>query len=173
MPKRLFLGILVVLLALLPVEIATRTGWLNQAEDFYYDLWHQLAGRRYEPRQVVIAAIDDQTRLEHQDEPLVFWSPLFSAAIRVLRQAGARVIGLDYLFSLSAEAWLKRLKLPESDLSRTYDLPFREQLASGQIVLAHIEVPLVRSPCAAAPDVDGRQGPVCGEGDQRMIGRQR
>lgn len=136
MPKRLFLGILVVILALLPVEIATRTGWLNQAEDFYYDLWHQLAGRRYEPRQVVIAAIDDQTRLEHQDEPLVFWSPHFSKAIGVLRQVGARVIGLDYLFSLSAEAWLKRLKLPESDLSRTYDLPFREQLASGQIVLA-------------------------------------
>lgn len=85
---------------------------------------------------MVIAAIDDQTRLEHQDEPLVFWSPLFARAIAVLRQAGAKAIGLDFLFSVSAESWLKKLKLPESEQSRTYDLPFREQLASGQVVLA-------------------------------------
>jgi adenylate cyclase len=85
---------------------------------------------------VVIVAIDDQTRLEHQDEPLVFWSPHFARALAVLRQAGVKVIGLDFLFSVSAESWLKKLKLPESDQSRTYDLPLREQLAAGKVILA-------------------------------------
>jgi len=113
-----------------------RGEWLRLPEDWYYDLCYQLADGRYEARHVVIAAIDDQTRLEHQDEPLVFWSPHFARAIAVLRQAGAKAIGLDFLFSVSAESWLKKLKLPESEQSRTYDLPFREQLASGQVILA-------------------------------------
>jgi len=69
---------------------AIRGQWLGLAEDWYYDLWHQLSGCRYAPRQVVIAAIDDQTRLEHQDEPLVFWSPYFARAVAFSRQAGAR-----------------------------------------------------------------------------------
>ena len=134
--KKLIYGVLLVVLVSAGVEIAGRAGWLRLPEAWYYDLMHQLAGRRYEPQHVVIAAIDDQTRLEHQDEPLVFWSPHFAQAIAVLRQVGVKVIGLDFLFSVSAESWLKRLKLPETDQSRTYDLPFREQLASGQVILA-------------------------------------
>ncbi|MGO9177468.1 MAG: CHASE2 domain-containing protein [Desulfobaccales bacterium] len=136
MRKKLLYGVLLAVLVSAGAEIAGRAGWLSLPEAWYYDLGHQLAGRRYEPRHVVIAAIDDQTRLEHQDEPLVFWSPHFARAIAVLRQAGAKVIGLDFLFSISAESWLKRLKLPETDQSRTYDLPLREQLASGQVILA-------------------------------------
>jgi adenylate cyclase len=134
--KKLLYGVLLVVLVSAGVEIAGRAGWLRLPEAWYYDLWHQLAGQRDSPRQVVIAAIDDQTRLEHQDEPLVFWSPHFARAIAVLRQAGVKVIGLDFLFSVSAESWLKRLKLPETGQSRTYDLPFREQLASGRVILA-------------------------------------
>ncbi len=136
MRKRLIYGVLLVVLVSAGVESAGRAGWLRSPEAWYYDLMHQVAGRRYEPRHVVIAAIDDQTRLEHQDEPLVFWSPHFARAMAVLRQAGVKVIGLDFLFSVSAEAWLKRLKLPESGQSRTYDLPFREQLAAGKAILA-------------------------------------
>ena len=136
MRKTFLYGILLVVLVSTGTEIAGRVGWLRLPEAWYYDLWHQLAGRRYEPRQVVIAAIDDQTRLEHQDEPLVFWSPHFARALAVLRQVGVKVIGLDFLFSVSAESWLKRLKLPENDQSRTYDLPFREQLAAGKTILA-------------------------------------
>jgi adenylate cyclase len=134
--KRLIYGVLLVVLVSAGAESAGRAGWLRSPEAWYYDLMHQLAGKRYEPRHVVIAAIDDQTRLEHQDEPLVFWSPHFARAMAVLRQAGVKVIGLDFLFSVSAEAWLKRLKLPESGQSRTYDLPFREQLAAGKAILA-------------------------------------
>ena len=119
MNKRFFYGVLLVVLIGAAAEVAVRNDWLRLPEAWYYDLWHQLAGRRYEPRHVVIVAIDDQTRLEHLDEPLVFWSPHFARVIAVLRQAGVKVIGLDLLFSISAESWLKRLKLPESDQSRT------------------------------------------------------
>jgi adenylate cyclase len=134
--KKFLYGILLVVLLVIGTEVAIRSEWLSLPEDFYYDLWHQLAGRRYEPQHVVIVAIDDQTRREHQDEPLVFWSPYFARALAVLRQAGAKVIGLDFLFSVSAESWLKRLKLPGNDRSRTYDLPLREQLAAGKTILA-------------------------------------
>lgn len=140
MRKKLLYGILLVVLISAGTEIASRVGWLRLSEAWYYDLWYQLAGRRYQPRHVVIAVIDDQTRLEHQDEPLVFWSPHFARALAVLRQVGAKVIGLDFLFSVSAESWLKRLKLPGNDLSRTYDLPFRKQLAAGKTILAAEEV---------------------------------
>jgi adenylate cyclase len=134
--KKLLYGILLLVLLGVGTEAAVRLEWLRLPEDWYYDLWHQLAGRRYEPLQVALVSIDDQTRLEHQDEPLVFWSPYFARALAVLRQAGAKVIGLDFLFSVSAESWLKRLKMPENDQSRTYDLPFREQLAAGKVILA-------------------------------------
>lgn len=136
MKKKILSIVLLVVLLAAGAEWATRGGWLQGPENVYYDLWHQGAGRLYEPRHTAIVAIDDQTRLEHQDEPLVFWSPHFARVIQVLREVGARVIGLDFLFSVSAESWLKKIKLPESQLSRTYDLAFREQLDAGQVVLA-------------------------------------
>ena len=136
MKKKLLYGAFLVALIFARGELTRRAGWLEGVEAVYYDLWHQLAGPRYPAEHVALVVVDDQTRVEHQDEPLVFWSPHFARAVQVLRRVGARVIGLDYLFSVSAESWLKRLQLPESDQSRTFDLPFREQLASGQVVLA-------------------------------------
>jgi class 3 adenylate cyclase len=111
------------------------SGWLGRFDNAYGDLWHNVAGRRAEPRHVAIVSIDDQTLLEHKDEPLVFWGPHFARVIEVVRKAGVKVIGVDFLFSVSAESWLKRLDLPESDKSRTYDVPFREQIAPGGVVL--------------------------------------
>ncbi len=134
--KKILYTLLLVVLLAAGAEWTTRSEWLQGPEGRYYDLWHQLAGRLYAPGHAAIVAIDDQTRLEHQDEPLVFWSPHFARVIKVLREVGARVIGLDFLFSVSAESWLKKIKLPESQLSRTYDLAFREQLAAGEVVLA-------------------------------------
>jgi adenylate cyclase len=134
--NKVLYGALLVILMVIGVEMAMRADWLQGPEEVYYDLWHQVTGQQYQPRHVAIVAINDQTLREHQDEPLVFWSPHFARAIQVLRQAGARVIGLDYLFSISPESWLRKLNLPESEKSRTFDLPFREQLASGQVVLA-------------------------------------
>jgi class 3 adenylate cyclase len=117
------------------IEAAHCLEWLQAAENRYYDLWHRAAGPRYPSRHVVIVSIDDQTRLAHQDEPLVFWSPHFARAVQVLRQAGAEVIGLDFVFLVSAESWLKKLELPQSHQSRTYDRAFREELAKGKVIL--------------------------------------
>ena len=136
MHRKFLCGVLLVIFIGGALEVTHRMGWFNSAEDRYDDVWHQVAGLQFQPQHVVIVAIDDQMRLEHQDEPLVFWSPYFARALAVIRQAGAKVIGLDFLFSVSAESWLKRLKLPESGQSRTYDLPFREQLAAGKTILA-------------------------------------
>jgi CHASE2 domain-containing sensor protein len=117
--KRFLLGCLVVFLSCTVAEITGQLNVLTGVENAHYDIWHQLAGQRYKPQQVVIVNIDEQNRLEHRDELLVFWSPYFSRAIETLRKAGAGIIGLDFLFSVSAEAWLKKRHLAGED-SRTY-----------------------------------------------------
>jgi adenylate cyclase len=109
-------------------------GWLKGPENFYGDLWHQLAGVRYQPEHVVIVALDEATLQKHP-EPLVCWTPHFARTIEVLRRVGARIIGLDYLFLISIETWLRTLDLPPDHQSLNYDEPFKEQLTSGQVIL--------------------------------------
>jgi adenylate cyclase len=133
--RQALIGFALVIFSLAAAEVSTRFGWLDVLEYTYYDLWHILSGRRAEPKQVVIVAVDNQTLLEHQNEPLVFWGPHFARVIEKVRKAGARIIGLDYLFTISSESWLKNLELPGTERSRTYDIPMRAQLASGQVVL--------------------------------------
>jgi len=133
--KQAIIGFLIVLLASLFTEVATRAGWLSVLELIYYDLWHLLAGPRDEPRHVVIVSVDTQAFLDHRDEPLVFWGPYFARAIEKARRAEARIIGLDYLFSVSAESWLSKIALVRGDQGRTHDIPLRAQLASGRVVL--------------------------------------
>ncbi|HYR02767.1 MAG TPA: hypothetical protein VES58_05440, partial [Syntrophobacteria bacterium] len=133
--KRAVIGLLIVLLASLFTEVATRAGWLGVHDLIYYDLWHVLAGPRGEPRHVVIVSVDTQAFLEHRDEPLVFWGPYFARAIEKARRAGAWIIGLDCLFSVSAESWLSKIALVRGDQGRTHDIPLRAQLASGRVVL--------------------------------------
>lgn len=111
-------------------------GWLERPEAMYYDLWHQLAGVRYQPQDVVIVALDEPTLQDHPTEPLVTWTPHFARVLEVLRRAGAKVTGMDYLFQVSITSWLKTLDLPANHRSLDYDGPFKQQLASGQVVLA-------------------------------------
>lgn len=134
--RKVVLSIFVIVLICAVAEISTRTHWLDPVENIYYDLWHRIAGLRVQPKHVAIVAIDDVTLLEHKDEPLAFWSPHFAKAIEVLRKTDVSVIGLDLLFSVSAEAWLKKLNLPGNNMSRTYDISMRAQLAQGKVVLA-------------------------------------
>lgn len=134
--KKIFLGVLLIAVVVSAVELTWRTGAGSWLEDWYYDVWHELSGIRYPAEHVVLAVVDDRTRWEHRDEPLVFWGPYFARAIDMARKAGAKVTAVDYLFSVSAESWLKRLRLPESAESRTFDAGLREQLASGQVILA-------------------------------------
>ena len=133
--RQVVIGLLLLIFSFAVAEVSTRLGWLNPFEYAYYDLWHNLLGRRAEPKHVAIVAVDNQTLLEHQDEPLVFWGLHFARAIETIRRAGARIIGVDYLFTVSAESWLKKFELSRTDKIRTYDIPMRAQLASGQVVL--------------------------------------
>jgi adenylate cyclase len=123
-----------VLAAIIAIGIG-RTTWLRALENAYSDWWHVLAGVRHPPRHTAIVAIDDETLVALRDDPLAFWAPHFARAMEVLSQAGAKAIGLDVLYQVSAENWLRKLDLPESDISRSYDAPLRAAFARGNVVL--------------------------------------
>lgn len=127
--------VLVVAVAFGCSEAMTRLGWLDSLEDVYYDYWHQFAGKRREAVHAAVVAVDEQTLDEYKDDPLAFWQPHFARAMETLTRAGVKVIGLDYLYQVSAEDWLKKLNLPVNDTSRSYDAPFRAQLAAGNKIL--------------------------------------
>ncbi|MFH1603866.1 MAG: CHASE2 domain-containing protein, partial [Pseudomonadota bacterium] len=116
-------------------EVVLRLGWMAPLEDVYYDYWHQFAGKRREATHAAVVAVDEQTLDEYKDDPLAFWQPHFARAMETLMRAGVKVVGLDYLYQVSAEDWLKKLKLPGADSSRNYDAPFRAQLAAGNKIL--------------------------------------
>ena len=116
-----------------------RTDWLRSAENVYYDYWHVFSGKRYEPVHTGFVVMDDDTLVALKDDPLAFWAPYFGRAMDVLTQAGASAVGLDFIYQVSAEAWLKKLNLPDSEISRNYDTPLRAALASGnKILITHL-----------------------------------
>jgi class 3 adenylate cyclase/CHASE2 domain-containing sensor protein len=133
--RRYGLAIILLLMVCILTEGATRLKWLEPVESFWYDIWHQMSGKQHDPQHVAIAAVDDQTLGAHPDEPLAFWSPHFAKAIKVLRKVGASVIGIDFIFTVSAESWFHRFDMGDTDVSRTYDIAFREQLSLGNVVL--------------------------------------
>ena len=110
-------------------------GLLKGFDDFYYDAWHLVAGKRHDAQHVAIVSVDDDTFDRLKEDPLAFWQPHFATAMKVLEDAKTKMVGLDFTYATSAETWLKRLNLPESNVSRTYDAGFRERLAAGNKVL--------------------------------------
>ena len=112
-----------------------RTEWHRSLEDVYYDYWHVLTGKRYEPQHTVFVSVDDATLLAYKDDPLVFWAPYWGRALEVLHKAGAKAVGLDFIYLVSAESWLRKLNLPDSRISREYDSGFRAALAQGKAIL--------------------------------------
>ena len=133
--RRFWRFVLVVIVAFGCSEAMTRLGWMEPLENIYYDYWHQLAGKRREALHTAVVAVDEQTLEQYKDDPLAFWQPHFAQAMETLTRAGVKVIGLDYLYQVSAEDWLKKLNLPGTDSSRSYDSPFRAQLAAGNKIL--------------------------------------
>jgi len=133
--KKNLLSILLVLISIVLGGLIQHNRLLGSLENFFFDSWHQFAGKRNQPEHVVIVDIDDQVLIERPDEPLVFWGPHFARALEVLQAAEARVIGIDFLFTISAESWLNKLKLPGNELSRIFDIPMRTQLNTGPVVL--------------------------------------
>ena len=133
--RRFWRFVFVVAVAFGCSEALTRLGWMDALENVYYDYWHQLAGKRRDAVHTAVVAVDEQTLDEYKDDPLAFWQPHFARAMQTLSGAGAKVIGLDYLYQVSAEDWLKKLNLPGNESSRSYDSPFRAQLAAGNKIL--------------------------------------
>ena len=50
----------------------------QRGREFLLRLWHQCAGERYRPANIVIVAVDDETLDEYPDDPLVCWTPHFA-----------------------------------------------------------------------------------------------
>ena len=115
--------------------VVARTDLHQGLENVYYDYWHVLYGVRYKPEHAAFITVDDQTLLALKDDPLAFWAPYWAQAMNVLKQAGAKAVGLDFIYMVSAESWLRKLNLPDSQISREYDTPFRAALSEGNAVL--------------------------------------
>ena len=120
-----------------------RTEWHQALENAYYDRWHVFAGVRYQPRNTAFITVDDATLLAYRDDPFAFWAPYWAQAMQTLTRAGVKAVGFDFIYQVSAESWLRKLKLPNSDISRNYDAPLRAALASGdKILITHlVELP--------------------------------
>ncbi len=116
-----------------------RANWLQSIENVYYDYWHVIAGVRYLPQHAAFVSMDDETLVALKDDPLAFWAPHFGRAMDVLTRAGVKAVGLDFIYQVSAEAWLRKLNLPNSEISRNYDSPLRAALAAGnKILITHL-----------------------------------
>ena len=131
-------GVVVALACAVAFSLA-RTNWVRSLENIYYDYWHVFAGVRYQPQHTAFVLIDDETLTALKDDPLTFWAPHFARAMNTLGRAGVKAVGLDVLHQVSAESWLKKLDLPDSELSRNYDSPLREALSRGdKILITHV-----------------------------------
>ena len=80
-----------------------RTDWHAGLENVYYDYWHVFSGVRYEPQNTAFVTVDDATLLAYKDDPLAFWAPYWGQAFDALSKAGVKVIGLDFIYTVSAE----------------------------------------------------------------------
>lgn len=134
--RRFRFQVLVVIVSVLVAEAGHRSGILTPAEHLYSDLWHRASGARFPTDHVALVVVDDQSLAEHGDVPMVFWTPLFARAAATLRQVGASVVGIDFLFGFTPEDWIKKVNASGSDALRDYDLAFRQELNQGRIVLS-------------------------------------
>ena len=122
-------------LAFMVAEVAHHFDVASGLDQAYTDLWHRLSGVRYTPRHTALVVVDEESLARYPDHPLVFWPPLIARAAATLREAGATVIGIDFLFSITPENWISKLNLPKNDALQQYDLAFRQELNSGRVVL--------------------------------------
>lgn len=122
-------------IAFVVAELTYHTGAMSGLDQAYTDLWHRWSGVRYVPKHTALVVVDEESLSRYPDDPLVFWPPLFARATATLREAGATVIGIDFLFSITPETWFNKLNLSKTEALQQYDLAFRQELNSGKIVL--------------------------------------
>lgn len=116
-----------------------RTNWVRSLENIYYDYWHVFSGVRYQPQHAAFVSMDDETLTALKDDPLAFWAPHFGRVMDTLARAGIKAVGLDLIYQVSAESWLKKLNLPDNEISRNFDSPLRAALAQGdKILITHL-----------------------------------
>lgn len=139
--RRFLLWGLLLAIVLTVAEAGWRLDWAGAADRLWSDAWHRAAGLRYTPRHVVLAVVDDSSLAGYPDEPLVFWTPHFARASEVLLQAGAVVVGLDFLPAITPERWFDRLGVGRQPGLADYDLPLRQQIASGKLVMVAGRMP--------------------------------
>lgn len=121
-------------LSALIVGIAVSSlGPARRVDAWSSDLWHVVAGKRYEPSHVAVVLLDDEALTTEPDRPLVFWGPLYAKALTRLRQVGASVIGMDIQPALSPVTWMDIIG---ADASRDFDRAFMLELAKGKTILA-------------------------------------
>src|SRR5277367_1720014 len=68
------------------------------------DLHFLVRGKRPTPANIVILAVDKRS-LEHSKELMMFWHPLYAAAIHAAAEGGAKVLGLDHHFVVDVKKW--------------------------------------------------------------------
>ncbi len=139
--SRRLAGALLFSFSLLLGEVGFQEGWTERVDTFWTDLFHRWAGQRYMPAHVALVVVDDATLALYPDDPLVFWTPHFAQAVKVLREAGATVVGLDFLFASAPERWLEKLGISGQASLRNFDRPLRQEIASGQLILVAATLP--------------------------------
>ncbi|MBF0226956.1 MAG: CHASE2 domain-containing protein [Desulfobacterales bacterium] len=127
-----------IIIACIFFQVMMFTEWIDITENIYYDLWTCIHKSEQDNLNTVIIKIDDKTWFEHRDQPLVFWGPHFAKAIEVLKKVEVRIIGLDFLFLVNPEDWLKKFGEELDYLARTYDISMRTKLNEGGVILSCI-----------------------------------
>jgi adenylate cyclase len=134
--KRLTIYAGLCLVAVFLTRVIDQFGLVAPLELAFSDYWHRLAGVRSPGSHVALVVIDDASLETYKDDPLLFWTPHVARAVQVLRTAGAAVVGLDLMFSISPETWLDRHAAPEGPAgSSNFDVPLRQEIASGQLIM--------------------------------------
>ena len=133
--RRTYWLILFSLLGVFLAEVAYRAGVFDPIDQRLQDYWFQWEGQRDVSKHVVIVEIDEASLAAYPDEPLVFWTNHLASAVARLRKAGAEVIGIDMLLSISPERWFGALGGELQDAARDYDQPFRNEINTGKLVL--------------------------------------
>lgn len=126
---------MILFVSVLVSELTQLSGILRTLDYLYSDAWHRFAGERYEAQHVALVVVDEPTLRDNPDQPLVFWTPLFARAIETLRRVEAVTIGIDFLFSISPETWMRSLEIPVGPKLRNFDLGFRQQINAGKVIL--------------------------------------